>query len=327
MLIIPAIQAVKTRSRASCGSPSFVVTSVSPTRIGNQDIFSPSNSSTARRVRNANPFDAQINGNLTKNSDPTTFFSHVVGVKAVPEEVANVDASKMMNFASNPVLGEIPKFMNLRLSTAHTANKLKSIISPATRVQRLTNNSDRLASRHRIAEVTADRVSEAKVFSDYIKNSEFENMKFFEFENNSGTRLDQMTRPDQDISQINPESRINPNSRINPESRVIPNSRINLDSRINCPIRIKSPIRPTFNIPLTLPTDIEEITRPTDSELLTRPTNFELLTQPMEFSEKKNIHRQICHRHLHQTPERRKRKVRRRKSNVSIGKMTHQTRL
>ena len=48
------------------------------------------------------------------------------------------------------------------------------------------------------------------------KNSEFETMNVFEFENNSGTRLNiQMTRPNQDISQINPESRINPDSRIN----------------------------------------------------------------------------------------------------------------
>ena len=31
LFIIPAIQAVETRSRASCGSPSFVVTSISPT--------------------------------------------------------------------------------------------------------------------------------------------------------------------------------------------------------------------------------------------------------------------------------------------------------
>ena len=58
-------------------------------------------------------------------------------------------------------------------------------------------------------------MSEAKAYSDYIKNSEFEIMKVFEFENVSGTRLNQMTRPDQDISRINPESRINPDSQIN----------------------------------------------------------------------------------------------------------------
>ena len=56
-------------------------------------------------------------------------------------------------------------------------------------------------------------------------------MNAFESENNSGTRLNiQMTRPDQDISRINPESQINPESLINPDSR------INIDSRINCQI-------------------------------------------------------------------------------------------
>ena len=82
------------------------------------------------------------------------------------------------------------------------------------------------------------RVSEEKAYSDYIKNSEFETMKVFEFENNSGTRLNQMTLPDQDISRINPHSQINPESRINSPIR------INLDSRSNSLIRIGSPIRP-----------------------------------------------------------------------------------
>ena len=65
------------------------------------------------------------------------------------------------------------------LLTAHTANKLKSGISPATRVRGLTDISDGLASRHGIVKVTADRVSEAKAYSDYIENSEFEIMKVF----------------------------------------------------------------------------------------------------------------------------------------------------
>ena len=155
--IKPAIQAVvqpiETMSRASSGRPSFVVTSVSPTRIRNEDIFSPSNSSTARRGRNAELFD-----------------------------------------------------VSMGLSPAHTADKLKSAIVPATRFRGLTDNSDGLVSSHGIAKFTADRVSEAKVYSDYIKNSEFETMKVFEFENISGTRLNQMTRPDQNISRINPES-------------------------------------------------------------------------------------------------------------------------
>ena len=108
---------------------------------------------------NAEPFDAHINRNSTKNSDPTTFFSHVVGVKAVPGEVADVDAIKRMNFTNYPVLGKSPKFVDLRLSTAHTADKIKSVIGPATRAGGLTDNSNRLTSSHNIAKVTADRVS------------------------------------------------------------------------------------------------------------------------------------------------------------------------
>ena len=98
------------------------------------------------------------------------------------------------------------------------------------------DNSDGLTSSHGIAKVTANRASEEKAYSDYIKNSEFETMKVFEFENNSGNRLNQniqMTRPDQDISRFNSDSQINP------------------DSQINSQIRINSPIRPTFNIPLS----------------------------------------------------------------------------
>ena len=134
LFIIPATQAVETRSIVNCGSPSFAVTSVSLMRIGNQDIFSPGNSTTARRGSNAEPFDASIG-----------------------------------------------------LLTAHTADKLKSAIGPANRIRGLTDNSDRLASRHGIAKVTAYRVIEAKADSDYIKNSEFEIMKVFEFENDSRT--------------------------------------------------------------------------------------------------------------------------------------------
>ena len=67
------------------------------------------------------------------------------------------------------------------------------------------DNSDGLTCSHGISEVAANRVSEAKAYSDYIKNSEFETIKVFEIRN-SGTRLNQMTRPHQNISRINPEN-------------------------------------------------------------------------------------------------------------------------
>ena len=45
------------------------------------------------------------------------------------------------------------------------------------------DSSNELSSSHGIVKVTADIVSEAKAYSEYIKNSEFETMKVFEFKN------------------------------------------------------------------------------------------------------------------------------------------------
>ena len=90
-----------------------------------------------------------------------------------------------MNFARNPILSKTPKLVDLRLSTVNTADKLNSDFSPATRSEGWMDHSDWLAYIHFIAEVTADRVSEEKSCSDYIKNSEFETMSVFERENNS----------------------------------------------------------------------------------------------------------------------------------------------
>ena len=91
LFIKPAIQAVKMRSRASCGSPNFVATSVSPTRIGNQDIIIPSNSITARRGSNNEPFNVSINQFSAVNGHSTSHFSGVSGAETVSTEVAHVN--------------------------------------------------------------------------------------------------------------------------------------------------------------------------------------------------------------------------------------------
>ena len=132
LFIKPAIKAVETRSRASFGSPKFVATSVSPTQIGNQDIFSPSNSSTARSVRNVEPFDASNNQFSAVNGHSMSYFSGVSGAETVSAEVADVNPCKRVNFASNSVFGKNQKFLDLGLSLAHTADKLKSVICPTT---------------------------------------------------------------------------------------------------------------------------------------------------------------------------------------------------
>ena len=79
-------------------------------------------------------------------------------MESVLEEVTDVNASERINPASNPVLGETPKFVDLRLLTVNTADKLNSIFSPVTRAEGLMGSSKWLAAIHGIAEVTSDRV-------------------------------------------------------------------------------------------------------------------------------------------------------------------------
>ena len=101
----------------------------------------------------------------------TSYLSGISGVETVSAEVADVNPLERMTFASNSVFGETPKFIDLGISPAHTADIMKSIFAPATRDGGLTDNSDNLMSTHRIAEVTADRVSGEKVYSDYIRDA------------------------------------------------------------------------------------------------------------------------------------------------------------
>ena len=178
------------RSRSSFLSPKFVAISVSPAQFRDQDIVNTRHpGSIVKRDRSVERFDARINGNSAKYSDYATFFSHVVYLEVVSREVADVNASKRMSFASITVLDETPKFVDLWLSTVNTVDKLNSAFAPATRAKGWIDHSDWLTSRHRIAEDTADKATEAKVYSDYIKISEFETMNVFERENNSGIRL------------------------------------------------------------------------------------------------------------------------------------------
>ena len=121
----------ETSSRVSFQSPSCVVTSVSPAQFREQNIFNPRHpGSIVNRDRSSEPFDAHINGSPPKNSDSTSFFSYVVALEEVSGEVSDVDASKITNFASNPVLDKTPRFVDLRLSTINTADKLNSLFAP-----------------------------------------------------------------------------------------------------------------------------------------------------------------------------------------------------
>ena len=88
-----------------------------------------------------------------------------------------------MNFTSNCVLGKTSKFIDLGLSPRHTQDQLKSVIVPDTRAGALTDNSDWLAYRNRIAQITEGRMCEVQAYIDYIQNSKFETRNVFEWEN------------------------------------------------------------------------------------------------------------------------------------------------
>ena len=89
---------------------------------------------------------------------------------------------KRMDFCSNSVVSGSPNYMDFRLLTANTMEKIKSVIGPTTRVERLTNGSDWLTSRHGIEEFMVERVREGKLHSRYIIENEFETMEVFERE-------------------------------------------------------------------------------------------------------------------------------------------------
>ena len=93
-----------------------------------------------------------------------------------------------MDFASNSVISESPNFMDLGMLPANTTDKLKSVIGPVIIVEGLTGSFEWLAYSHGIVIVAVIRVSKTKVYSDYIKISDFETTKVFEQENISVTR-------------------------------------------------------------------------------------------------------------------------------------------
>ena len=103
-------------------------------------LIGPSHPSIAKRGRNADPFNASIDVSLAVNCPSTSYSSGIIGFEAVLREVANVNACKRMNFASNSALSKTPKFVDLGLSPANTADKLNSVFAPANRSKGLMDS-------------------------------------------------------------------------------------------------------------------------------------------------------------------------------------------
>ena len=116
--------------------------------------------------RNDEPFEAPIDGYLSVNGPSMSYFSEVIGLEAVPRNVADVNASKKMNFTSNFVLHKTPKFVDLGLLPANTADKINSVFTSAIRAEGLTESSNWPMSRHGIVEVAEGIMSEVKAYID-----------------------------------------------------------------------------------------------------------------------------------------------------------------
>ena len=61
-------------------------------------------------------------------------FSKAIGVETVPKESSDINSCSEMDIVSNYVIGESPNFLDLGLSPANTADKLKAVFAPAARV-------------------------------------------------------------------------------------------------------------------------------------------------------------------------------------------------
>ena len=78
--------------------------SAPPIRIWSQNIDSPGRPIAPQEARNAEPFDASINGFSTENRNSSGICSKVVGGKETATEGTNIYASRQVNFGSNSIL-------------------------------------------------------------------------------------------------------------------------------------------------------------------------------------------------------------------------------
>ena len=125
-------------------------------------------------VRNAQPFHTSINGNSSKNGDPTSTFSKVIVHELSDDFSADVYFRCWVNFTHDAVLTEIPNFMNMGLSSVHTSDEPRSLSIPTTRIRRPTDRYNCLPPGHIIGEVTADRMSRTGSEQIYSSKTDFE---------------------------------------------------------------------------------------------------------------------------------------------------------
>ena len=120
-------------------------------------------------IRNAKKLKTSINVFFAEDRGLKPIFSKVVGCKFADDSSVDINWRCGMNSGSNVIFTKISNLINVVLTSVNTTDKLGSFSVPTTRVERPTGSYYWIRNGHDIEEATADRVSNNRGKSDYIK--------------------------------------------------------------------------------------------------------------------------------------------------------------
>ena len=152
-------------------------TTVSPTRMGIQEIFSPHRSTSYLEVGNSQVFNTSINGNSAEDGDSTPIFSKVTRRKLSHNSSIDIYSRCRVNFTSNAIRTEIPEFMHLGIPDVNALDELRSFCDPDTRVRTPADVSNWSALVRVFKEVAADGMSGTTSEKNYSSITDFETRK------------------------------------------------------------------------------------------------------------------------------------------------------
>ena len=127
----------------------------------------------------------------SKHRYPEPTLSKVIGHKFTNKSSADINSLCWTKLTRDTVLSKIPYFVNLGISSVHTADELGPVFILTTRIRTPTNGSNWLPPGHSIGEITAERVIRTGSDKDYNAKTDFENRRgnqYFGHQNNSMSR-------------------------------------------------------------------------------------------------------------------------------------------
>ena len=122
---------------------------------------------------NTQKLDAVINGKLPDGLESASFFNKVIGHKSSDGSSNDLYWRCRMNFVGDVVQTQTPQFMDLGISTSNALDESCVLGTPATSIQRPTDESHWSAPDHVFGEDTAVRMSKSKSDHDYNYYTDF----------------------------------------------------------------------------------------------------------------------------------------------------------